>query len=258
MTSTTVHHPTAATEVPQYSRSRVLAVWGAAAVPMGALSWVVAPFVADRLQGPLPLVRALIGAMTVGLAWQFLLVVALVARERHRGEIRSIRDALWLRQPTDPRTGLRAPRAWWWLVPLLAGTALVQVLPLPSAPASRDLGLLLGSDAGRAFFHGNWTWFAVVVVLALLNTVLGEELLFRGFLLPRMRTAFGRGDWIANGVLFAVYHLHQPWSIPTALFDTVLLAWPSRRWRSAWFGIAVHSAQSVLIVSLTLAIVLGG
>jgi uncharacterized protein len=31
--------------------------------------------------------------------------------------------------------------------------------------------------------------------------VLGEELPFRGFLLPRMRGAFGRTDWIVNGVL---------------------------------------------------------
>jgi hypothetical protein len=25
-----------------------------------------------------------------------------------------------------------------------------------------------------------------------------EELLFRGFLLPRMKGAFGRGDWVGN------------------------------------------------------------
>jgi membrane protease YdiL (CAAX protease family) len=52
------------------------------------------------------------------------------------------------------------------------------------------------------------------------NTVLGEELLFRGLLLPRMQGAFGRGDWVANGVLFAVYHLHVPWVIiPTLVVD---------------------------------------
>lgn len=97
----------------------------------------------------------------------------------------------------------------------------------------------------------------MVVALALLNTVLGEELLFRGFLLPRMSRAFGRSDWIANGLLFAIYHVHQPWSVPSALIDTVVLAWPSRRWRSAWFGIVVHSGQSVLFVTLTLLLVLG-
>jgi membrane protease YdiL (CAAX protease family) len=92
--------------------------------------------------------------------------------------------------------------------------------------------------------------------MALFNTVLGEELLFRGLLLPRMRRVFGRADWLANGILFATYHLHMPWVIPTALLDTLALAYPSRRYRSAWLGIIVHSVQSVLIITASLALVL--
>ena len=67
----------------------------------------------------------------------------------------------------------------------------------------------MSHDSGKDFFSGAWGWFAVVVVLAVFNTVLGEELLFRGLLLPRMRRVFGRGDWVANGALFALYHLHD-------------------------------------------------
>jgi membrane protease YdiL (CAAX protease family) len=52
------------------------------------------------------------------------------------------------------------------------------------------------------------------------NTVLGEELLFRGLLLPRMNGAFRRRDWLANGVLFAAYHLHMPWVMPATLADS--------------------------------------
>ena len=29
-----------------------------------------------------------------------------------------------------------------------------------------------------------------------------------------MQGAFGRVDWLANGTLFGLYHLHQPWGIP--------------------------------------------
>lgn len=32
----------------------------------------------------------------------------------------------------------------------------------------------------------------------LFNTALGEELLFRGYLLPRMNGAFGRGDLVGE------------------------------------------------------------
>jgi uncharacterized protein len=115
----------------------------------------------------------------------------------------------------------------------------------------------LDSDRGEDFFSGAWGWFAVVVVLAVFNTALGEELLFRGLLLPRMRDAFGTGDWVANGVLFAVYHLHVPWVILNSVVEGIFLeAYPSRRFQSAWMGIIVHSIQSVFVIGIVLALVL--
>ncbi len=99
-------------------------------------------------------------------------------------------------------------------------------------------------------------WFAVLAAMFVFNTVLGEELLFRGFLLPRMNAAFGRGDWVANGLLFTGYHLHVPCGMPATLLDTFFLAYPTKRYRSAWIGIAVHSAQSVVLAILVLTLVL--
>ena len=92
--------------------------------------------------------------------------------------------------------------------------------------------------------------------MTVFNTVLGEELLFRGLLLPRMRGVFGRGDWVANGLLFTLYHLHMPWAMPHVLLDTFLLAFPSRRYRSAVLGIVVHSVQTVVFFVLVLPLVL--
>jgi CAAX protease family protein len=51
-------------------------------------------------------------------------------------------------------------------------------------PSNRDLPEWLGSARGEEFFRGAWGWFAVVVVQLVFNSVLGEELLFRGLLLP--------------------------------------------------------------------------
>jgi membrane protease YdiL (CAAX protease family) len=93
------------------------------------------------------------------------------------------------------------------------------------------------------------------MTLLIFNTVLGEELLFRGLLLPRMNGAFGHRDWVVNGVLFAAYHLHVPWVIPAGLLDTLFLAYPTKRYRSAWIGIVVHSAQTVVFAVLLLTLV---
>ena len=105
--------------------------------------------------------------------------------------------------------------------------------------------------------EGAWGWFVVVVVQLVFNSVLGEDLLFRGLLLPRMRGVFGRGDFVANRALFAFYHLHQPWSIPASLVaNVVLIAYPTRQWQSVWMGIIVHSAQSVFVIFVLLTFVL--
>jgi hypothetical protein len=70
-----------------------------------------------------------------------------------------------------------------------------------------------------------------------------------------MNGAFGRGDWVANGLLFTGYHLHVPWAMPATLLDTFIIAYPAKRYRSAWIGIAVHSVQSVVLALLILTLV---
>ena len=127
---------------------------------------------------------------------------------------------------------------------ILAYVAAQELVPTFAAPEDRELAALVASDAGRAFLDGAWGWYALVLAL-MVFTILGEELLFRGFLLPRMNGAFGRGDWVANGLLFTAYHLHVPWAMPATLLDTFTVAYPTKRYRSAWIGIAVHSAQSI-------------
>lgn len=139
----------------------------------------------------------------------------------------------------------------------MLGFGALQFVPFGLTPVkSHDFGALLASDDGHALLRGNWGLFAVIVVMMTFNSVLGEELLFRGLLLPRMEKAFGRADWVANGFLMGVYHLHQPWSIPSSIVAGLLMAYPTRRWRSAWMGIIVHSSQSIFLGAVILALVL--
>jgi uncharacterized protein len=244
--------------VRQYSLAQIIGVWAAAAVPMGVLAWIVAPLLEDQLGGDEPLAQALLICLTMGLVWQFLLVLILVRRELGGLEWPRMRDALWLRSPRDPKTGRVGGRVWWWLLLLVVLLALLQEVPAIPGPSVRDFGDFLDSDRGEAFFSGAWGWFALVVVFVVFNTVLGEELLFRGLLLPRMQGVFGKGDWVANGALFTLYHLHVPWVMPATLVEGIFLeAYPSRRFQSAWMGIIVHSVQSVVVTIIVLTLVLG-
>ena len=267
MTHTTSHAnritPTAApvTEparmpLPQYSLARILGTWAAAALPMAALAWVVAPWLAASFEGTSALPRAIILSLTAGLIWQFGIVMVLVRREQGSLRWAVVKEALWLRAPHSPRTGRRGGKLWLVVIPLVLAVAATEALPSLPVPSGRELGVFLDSPAGQDFLAGNWAWFAVILTMFVFNTVLGEELLFRGLLLPRMQGRFGRWDWVANGVLFTAYHLHVPWAMPKSVLDTFVLAYPSRRYQSAMVGIAVHSAQSVVFTALVLALVL--
>lgn len=253
--------------IPQYSLRKILVVWAAAAIPMGILGWVVAPAVAADPQRP---GFERLAVLAVGLVWQFVLVMILLYQEAGNLRWSTIRQRLWLQSPRSPRTGQPRGRLWWWLLPVILVTALYEMrlngmighlwaswIPFLAEPHGFALATALDTPAARAQLGGAWDIWGLFVISAIFNTVLGEELLFRGLLLPRMAGVFGKGDWLANGLLFGLYHLHQPWGILGSVIDGIVcFALPSRYFRSAWFGMIAHSGQSIFFAILILGLVL--
>jgi membrane protease YdiL (CAAX protease family) len=256
------------TEIPQYGLTRILLIWAAAAVPMAILGWVIAPALTPAGQTP---GFERLAVLTVGLAWQFVLVVLLLRHEAGTVSWSELRRRLWLTTPRDPQTGKPSGRLWLWIIPLILLSTVyalrispvlmrlwVAVFPFLAEPPGYSFGAAIASPAAKAHLVGAWGIFALVVVEALFNTVIGEELLFRGLLLPRMAGVFGRWAWAVNGLSFGLYHLHQPWGmLDYAVQGMLLLALPSRLLRSSWFGIISHSGQSVYLSFLILGLVLG-
>jgi uncharacterized protein len=135
--------------------------------------------------------------------------------------------------------------------------AWASVFPFLAEPAGYGFDAIFESQEILARLEGAWWFFALFVVQAAFNTILGEEFLFRGVLLPKMEGVFGRWSWVANGVLFGLYHVHQPWGIPNSVITGLLYTFPAYRFRSTWMSIIVHSAQSVFFAFLVLGVVLG-
>jgi hypothetical protein len=153
----TVDGPPSESQSEQYSLAKILAIWAAAALPMGALAWVVAPLVAGQLDGPLALARALLSLLTVGLIWQFVLVMVLVYRERGSLRWSVLKDALWLHSPRSPKTGRVGGRLWIVLIPALLIFAAEGFIPAAfPPPTGHDFAAVAQSDAFAAFMSGNW------------------------------------------------------------------------------------------------------
>jgi membrane protease YdiL (CAAX protease family) len=253
----------------QYSLGRILGIWALAAVPMGILSWIVSPVLSP--DDPFGATVTRFGLITIGLIWLFLLSMIIVWQEE--GDLRwaTIKRRLRLNAPRDPKTGEPRRRLWLWVIPLLIGITVwelmfaspvgklwVSIFPFLAEPPGYSMAAVFESQETLNRLVGAWWFFGLFLVEAVFNTILGEEFLFRGVLLPRMEGAFGRWSWVANGVLHAFYHLHQPWGIAASLGSCIFLyAFPSWRFRSTWLGIIVHSAQSVYFAFLILGVVLG-
>ncbi len=254
-----------------YSLATILGLWALAAAPMGILGWIVAPRLAPAAGAdPLGAGVTRLVTLTLGLVWLFVLSLIIVRREE--GDLRwpTLKRRLRLTAPCAPATGEPRPRLWLWAVPFLAAVAVVHLilsaplerawvsaLPFLAEPAGYSFAALFQSPAILGRLEGAWWFLALFVFQAAFNTILGEEFLFRGVLLPRMEGAFGRWSWAANGVLFGLYHVHQPWNIPTSILTGLLYTVPAHRYRSTWLSVVLHSAQSVYFAVLVLGIVLG-
>ena len=254
----------------QYGLAKILGLWVAAALPMALLGWVAHPALAAQ-SGPLGSAVIRVILMTVGLIWQFVLSMIVVYREE--GDLRwsTLQRRLWLQKPRDPRSGEPRGRLWLWLIPLalllaafsfLVAPALngawTQVLPFFAEPPQFAMGPVLESPDVQAQLVGAWWFLALLIVMAVFNGFLGEEVLFRGVLLPKMEGAFGKWDWVVNGVLMGAYHLHQPWGIPGNIVSAVLFfAFPAKRFRCTWMAVILHSLEYLVIIPMVLALVLG-
>jgi membrane protease YdiL (CAAX protease family) len=259
---------TAREGVGRYTLRQMSVIWILSVAPMVVLGWVVAPLVGDSIHEEEGLVRA--GFLTVGLAWLFVYALILVRQEEGDLCWPTVKRRLRLNPPISPKTGARGGRLWWWVVllvvlfgvynVLVAGSiddAVSSLIPAIAEPDRYSLDSLLDSDERLAALEGAW-WIVVLFTALGFFNIFGEEFIFRGILLPKMPEAFSRWPWVANGIIFGLYHMHQPWGIPSAMIDgALLLALPAWYFRSTTVALIVHGSQAIFFIFIALGVVLG-
>jgi len=252
----------------QYTLWQILGIWLATGAPMWILGWLIYPALSKSLN-PVDAGLLRIKLLTLGLIWEF--VYAMIILFREEGDIRlaTISRRFRLNHPVSPKTGVTSKRLWWWIIPLIALGALIDVgigplldgiwtklLPFFVEPEGYSMAALFAPEL-QARWVGAWGLLALFLLSSVFNSFLGEEFMFRGVLLPGMNGVFGGLDWVANGILFGLYHLHQPWSIPLNILAGLLIAFSAKRFGSNWFPIIIHSGQAVYFSVLILGLVLG-
>ncbi|MCW5725129.1 MAG: CPBP family intramembrane metalloprotease [Maricaulaceae bacterium] len=92
---------------------------------------------------------------------------------------------------------------------------------------------------------GAWWVLAVYAVFFLANVV-GEELWWRGYLLPRQQAALGRWAWLPHGVLWCGFHVFFFWDLVALLPIALMLSFVAQWRRSVWTGIAAHGVLNCM------------
>ena len=237
----------------QYSLLKIITIWGVVSLPMPVLIFLIAPMLAS-VPGIHP--GLLIWYMGIsGMVWQFLVSMFLLWRELDDFTWSAIKARIWLNKPSDPKTGNKSYKFYLWLIPAFFFVLLIEVSPLGGLfdqilltvfPALDELE----TDMKSLFVPelvGAWWLFGVAIINNVFNYFLGEELLFRGILLPKMRGAFGKWDWVANAALFGLYHLDKPQNIIKISVSALAYTWTSKRYKSIWFAIILHGVEMIFV-----------
>ena len=242
-----------AADTKQYSLTKILAIWASVTVPMGVLAWVVGPAIIPHTSLHPGLVHWML--MVVGMMWQFVVSLAVLRHELGGVHWLTLKRRIWLNLPRSPRTGKPRKVLFLWALPAFAANGLgaylfarldavwTNWLPGFDEPSYTNPQALADPQ-----FQGQWWILGIALTSMIFNYILGEELLFRGVLLPRMAGVFGRWDWVANTVLFGLYHVHKIWAWPSMIASSFGIAWAARRFRSFWMGVIVHGLEGFFIV----------
>ncbi len=239
----------------QYSLRKILTIWAIVAIPMPILAFVVAPTLIPS--GGLNYLLLVWYMMIAGMIWQFIVSVFILYHELDEFTWEAIKKRIWLQKPIDPKTGEASYKLFWWLIPAFAFYALIEMtpvvdiigsvilIPFPSLASLPELNLeaLMVPE-----FVGAWWLMGVAIISCVFNYFLGEELLFRGILLPKMRGVFGKWDWFANSALFALYHMHRPLQMLGFIFGGLAWSLPSRHFKSIWFAIILHGFEGIFVL----------
>jgi hypothetical protein len=237
----------------QYKLWEILGIWAGAALPMGLIYWVILPILNSR-GNMYPFMYLLL--ITSGMVWQGVLAYIILRREVRPFTWEGVKARLWLFTPSDPRTGVRSKTLFLWMLPLVVvsqayfrievmdwlNELLVKTFPVLTPPPYTLMRNLAGPAVGQ------WWLLGVLAVMIVFNYLLGEELIFRGILLPKMNGVFGKWDWLANHILFITYHLHKISDWPALLFMDWIMPWTTKWFKSYWVAVILHGVESIMLI----------
>jgi len=116
-----------------------------------------------------------------------------------------------------------------------------------SSLAIKILELMLGEfDHSPAFMSfepltkGRY-WLLLVWLPYWVLNIMGEEILWRGVMLPRQELAFGKNAWLIHGLGWGIFHVAFGWQLMITLIPLIFVqSYIVQRTKNSWVGVIMH------------------
>ena len=113
----------------------------------------------------------------------------------------------------------------------------------------------LARSAGGALL-GQWDLLLLYLGSFFFNIV-GEELWWRGYILPRQELRHGKWTWLLHGTLWTLFHLFKWWDMIGLLPVCLVLSFAAQRLKNNWPVLIAHALMNGLSVLLVASGVMG-
>ena len=94
-------------------------------------------------------------------------------------------------------------------------------------------------------FHGleqEQYWFLLIWLIFFFFNIVGEELMWRGYILPRQELAHGKYAWLINGIFWTIFHLAFGVDLLILLLPILfILPFIVQKRKNTWIGILIHA-----------------
>ncbi|MFC2024852.1 CPBP family intramembrane glutamic endopeptidase [Chloroflexota bacterium] len=108
------------------------------------------------------------------------------------------------------------------------------------------VGLIPGFNTSPSFlefepFGLGQSWMLLIWVPMFFFNIMGEELLWRGYILPRQELAHRKYAWIVNAILWLVFHISFGWSSMLMTLPVIItIPFLVQKRANTWIGVIIH------------------
>jgi membrane protease YdiL (CAAX protease family) len=99
---------------------------------------------------------------------------------------------------------------------------------------------------------GQW-WIVLFYSMGWFFNIAGEELLWRGYLLPRQEARHGEHAWLVHGAMWALWHVFFRWNLLAILPAALAIPFVVQRTKNTWVGIIAHGIANFIPLAIIIA-----